>query len=376
MLTYFDAVEHLVTASFGGPQDAEQRDIRSAVLRAYDEVTTIRDWMYYSVHGRIITNVPYTTGTVAYSSSAPSLTLTGGTWPSWAAGAHVKIGPRVVAIVSVAGQVATLDASVKLPDSMDGQSGLTYTVYRVNYPLPADFRNMDEPTNEYNWWSGVYLTPDEAMKLERVSNSSGKPLHWTVIKDPNGTGWIVKLVGYPTAEETVDFTYRRTARQLKYSGHEAKSRAGTITRSSATVTGSSTQFSSDMVRCILRVGDTSAQPGPQWSLNPAAEETTVLTVGGSTSLTTAASGTVAAGTKYIVTDPIDVPPHMHNVILSGAEYWLSRTRNKSADKEFALYQRDLRLALERDQLTPLSGRSRQIYHDGGWRSPLKPDGGV
>jgi hypothetical protein len=376
MLTYFDAVEHLVTASFGGPQDAEQRDIRSAVLRAYDEVTTIRDWMYYSVHGRIITNVPYTTGTVAYSSSAPSLTLTGGTWPSWAAGAHVKIGPRVVAIVSVAGQVATLDASVKLPDSMDGQSGLTYTVYRVNYPLPADFRNMDEPTNEYNWWSGVYLTPDEAMKLERVSNSSGKPLHWTVIKDPNGTGWIVKLVGYPTAEETVDFTYRRTARQLKYSGHEAKSRVGTITRSSATVTGSSTQFSSDMVGCILRVGDTSAQPGPQWSLNPAAEETTVLAVGGSTSLTTAASGTVAAGTKYIVTDPIDVPPHMHNVLLSGAEYWLSRTRNKSADKEFALYQRDLRLALERDQLTPLSGRSRQIYHDGGWRSPLKPDGGV
>ena len=376
MLTYFDAVEHLVTASFGGPQDAEQRDIRSAVLRAYDEVTTIRDWMYYSVHGRIITNVPYTTGTVAYSSSAPSLTLTGGTWPSWVAGAHVKIGPRVVAIVSVAGQVATLDASVKLPDSMDGQSGLTYTVYRVNYPLPADFRNMDEPTNEYNWWSGVYLTPDEAMKLERVSNSSGKPLHWTVIKDPNGTGWIVKLVGYPTAEETVDFTYRRTARQLKYSGHEAKSRAGTIARSSATVTGSSTQFSSGMVGCILRVGDTSAQPGPQWSLNPAAEETTVLTVGGSTSLTTAANGTVAAGTKYIVTDPIDVPPHMHNVLLSGAEYWLSRTRNKSADKEFALYQRDLRLALERDQLTPLSGRSRQIYHDGGWRSPLKPDGGV
>lgn len=43
MLTYFDVVEHLITASFGGPQDAEQRDIRTAVQRAYDEVISIKD---------------------------------------------------------------------------------------------------------------------------------------------------------------------------------------------------------------------------------------------------------------------------------------------------------------------------------------------
>lgn len=376
MLTYFDVVEHLVTASFGGPQDAEQRDIRAAVLRAYDEVTTIRDWSYYHVHGRVLTSRPYSTGSVTYSASAPSLTLVGGTWPAWMVGAHIKIGPRVLAVASVSGQVATLDANIRLPDAMDGQSGLAYTAYRINYPLPADFRNMDEPTDEYHWWSGVYLTPDQAMKLERVANSSGRPLHWTIIKDPNGTGYMVKLVGYPTAEETVDFMYRRSARPLKYSGHESKARAGTVARASAAVTGTSTQFSADMVGAYLRAGDTTNQPGPQWSLNPAVDETLITAVASATSLTTSGSGTLAAGTKYIITDPVDVPPHMHNVILSGAEYWLARTRAKSADKEFALYQRDLRLALERDQLAPLSGRSREIYHNGGWRSPLLPDGGV
>ena len=291
-------------------------------------------------------------------------------------GAHIKIGPRVLAVASVSGQVATLDANIRLPDAMDGQSGLAYTAYRINYPLPADFRNMDEPTDEYHWWSGVYLTPDQAMKLERVANSSGRPLHWTIIKDPNGTGYMVKLVGYPTAEETVDFMYRRSARPLKYSGHESKARAGTVARASAAVTGTSTQFSADMVGAYLRAGDTTNQPGPQWSLNPAVDETLITAVASATSLTTSGSGTLAAGTKYIITDPVDVPPHMHNVILSGAEYWLARTRAKSADKEFALYQRDLRLALERDQLAPLSGRSREIYHNGGWRSPLLPDGGV
>ena len=93
-------------------------------------------------------------------------------------------------------------------------------------------------------------------------------------------------------------------------------------------------------------------------------------------LTTEASGAISAGTKYIITDPLDLPAHMHNAVLSCAEYWLARTRNKTADKEFALYQRDLRLALEQDQQAPLSGRSRQIYHDGGWRSPLRPDAGT
>ncbi len=376
MLTYFDAVEHLVTGSFGGPQDAEQRDIRASVIRAYDEVTSIRDWAYYSTHGRVITTAPYSTGTVAYSSAGPSLTISGGSWPSWAVGGHVMIGERVALVVSVSGAVATLDSQVTLLPSLSGQSGLTYTLYRMQYPLPADFRNMDEPTSEFDWWSGLYVTPSEAVKLERVARSSGKPYHWTIIKDPNGTGWQIKLIGYPTAEETVDFVYRRSARPLKYSGHESRSRAGTISRSSSSVTGASTQFTADMVGAYLRIGDSASQPGPQWSLNPHVEETLITSWASATSLATAASGTVSAGTKYIVTDPIDVPPHMHNAVLSGATYWLARTRNQSAEKEFQLYQRDLRLAMERDQLAPLSGRSREVYHDGGWRSPLRQDAGT
>jgi len=371
MLTYFDVVEHLITSSFGGPQDAEQRDIRTAVQRSYAEVTQIRDWAYYHVHGRLITSLPQGTGTVQVSGS--TVTLAGATWPSWASGAHIRIGDTIGRILSTSSStVATLDIGF----TGNISAGTAYTLYRVTYPLPADFRNLDEPSDEFNWWSGLYVTPDIAMKLERVANSSGRPYHWTVIKDPASDGWAIKLLGYPTQAETIDFIYRRTARGLRFSGHEASVRAGTIARSTTAVTGTSTQFSPGMIGSVLRVGDTTNIPGPITSITPWFSESKITDVASTTSMTTETSGTIAGTTKYLITDPIDVPPHMHNVIYSAAEYWLARVRNQKPDNAFSMYQRDLRLAMEMDQLAPLSGRSREVWHDGGWRSPLKPDEGT
>jgi hypothetical protein len=372
-LTYFDLVESLIVSSFGGPQDAEQRDIRTAIHRAYDELTTIRDWSYYHVHGRVITDAPYSTGSV--TSSGTTVTLTGGTWPTWAAtGGYLKVGEQICRVASrTSGSVLVLDATLGL--KADVTSASPYTLYRTIYPLPGDFRNMDEPSDEYNWWSGLYVTPDQAMKLERVSNTSGTPLHWTVLKDPDSTGWAIKLIGYPTEQETIDFTYRRTARPIRYSGHEAALRQGTISRSSASVTGAGTAFSAAMVGSILRVGDTTNIPGPIESLTPWVSEGKITAVGSATGLTTEDSGTIASTTKYLITDPIDIAPHMHGAMDSACDYWLARIRGVKPDEAFGLYQRDLRLAMEQDQLAPISGRSRNVWHDGGWRSPLKADVG-
>lgn len=372
-LTYFDVVEHLITSSFGGPQDAEQRDIRTAVQRAYQELTTMRDWSYYHVHGRVITQTPYTAGSISVSGT--TVTLTGGTWPAWAAsGAYIKANNEIARVASrTSDSVLVSDATICFKESLANQS---YALFRTVYPLPSDFRNLDQPSDEYHWWSGFYLTPDEAMKLERVSNSSGEPYHWTVIKDPDSSGWAIKLIGYPTRQETIDFTYRRTARQIRYSGHESSARQGTISKASTTVAGSGTAFSTAMVGAVLRVGDTSSTPGPLASITPYAVEAKVLTVGSASSLTTETSAGASASTKYIITDPIDIPEHMHNCMYSAAEYWLARIRNQKADAAFAMYQRDLRLAMEQDQLAPLSGRSQEIWHDGGWQSPLRPDQGT
>jgi len=372
-LTYFDLVESLIVSSYGGPQDAEQRDIRTAIHKAYSEVTTIRDWSYYHVQGRIVTRPPETS-VIDIVDEADSWSLAAGLTSTDYS--HVRVGNRVFRITACSSSLVTVENPV--PDNAVSH-GDAITFFKTVYPLPADFRNLDEPSDEFNWWSGLYVTPDQAMKLERVSNSSGKPYHWTIIKDPSRNGWAIKLIGYPATSETIDFTYRRTARPIRYSGHEAGSRQGTLARSALNVTGTGTAFVSAMIGSILRIGDTTNVPGAIESLTPWVSDSEISNFSSTTSLAiTNYSGPIAstaAGTKYLITDPIDVAPHMQQAVNSCCDYWLARIRGQKPDNAFTMYQRDLRLAFEQDQLAPLSGRSQEIWHNGGWRSPLKVDRG-
>ena len=372
-MTYCDLVEGLIVSSYGGPQDAEQRDIRTAIHKAYSEVTTIRDWPYYHVHGRIITQAPYSTGTV--TSSGATVTLTGGTWPTWAAtGAYLKIGEEICRVGSrTSTTVLVLAAPLLLKANVTAQP---FTLYKTVYALPSDFRNLDEPTDEYNWWAGLYLTPDEAMKLERVSNSSGKPYHWTIIKDPDSSGWAIKIIGYPTAVETIDFTYRRSARPIRWSGHEAAARFASLSRSSAnTVYSSGETFLPGMAGSILRLSATASSPGPIESMTPYEQEFLITAFLAESAIAVSPDPSSVSGIAGTITDPIDVAPHMQQAVDSACDYWLARIRGQKPDNAFTMYQRDLRLAFEQDQLAPLSGRSQEIWHDGGWKSPLKVDRG-
>ena len=374
----------MITSSYGGPQDAEQRDIRTAVQRAYNELTTINEWSYYYTHGRIITQDTYQTGTVAYNASTRILSLTGGTWPSWAKYGSVAIG-RLIARVSKEGatnQELVMDPSVTFPSTL--AAGQSYVLFRTDYPLPSDFRNMDEPSNEYNWWSGLYLKPDEAMKWERVGNRSGKPWHWTILKDPDGTGYVLKLVGYPTSKETLDFTYRRYPRPLRWSGHEPAARFASVAGGNAggvdpvEILATGASFSSTMVGSIFRRGTASAYPGSLESLTPYESEHLIEAVGQLTvpnDLLQVTDAVDFATCRGLVTDPADVGRHMQTALHSCCEYWLTRIRGGKADQAFAAYQRDLRLAMEQDQLAPLAGRTQTVWNDGGWRSALRADQG-
>ena len=66
---------------------------------------------------------------------------------------------------------------------------------------------------------------------------------------------------------------------------------------------------------------------------------------------------------------------MWGVMDSACDFYLARIRGSGEDRAAQMYQRDLRLAMENDQLAPISGRSRAVWHDGGWRSPLQADAG-
>lgn len=371
MLTYYDAVEHLITSSFGGPQDAEQTDIRTSIQRAYSELSTIRDWNYYQTHGRIRFSINWY-GSVTYSQDTRFFDLASGdAFPVNATLCRMRVHNTVAKIATRVNNTRLLCDPVLTPSS-DFVNATAATLYQDTFPLPSDFRSLDSPIDHVAWTRFIYVSADQAMKLENANNLAGPPHAWTVLKDPNGTGWAIKVVGYPVANSNLDFTYRRLPRRLRISGHEASSRQGTVTISGTAVNGTGTAFTSSMVGSVLRVGTSTDTPGAEGSLTPYQGEAVITAVASATSCTLATSLT-ATGAKYLVTDIVDMSPGMTNGFLSCASYWLARTRGTKPDNAFAMYQRDLRLAMESDVLTPFQQPQRVIFDAMAWRTPLQAD---
>jgi hypothetical protein len=63
-----------------------------------------------------------------------------------------------------------------------------------------------------------------------------------------------------------------------------------------------------------------------------------------------------AGTKFVITDYLDISPGMYTALLSGAEVWMARLTGKNIEGATGIYGRDLRMAFESDAMAPLSGR--------------------
>lgn len=374
-LTYFDCVEYLVAASFGGPTDAEQRDIRSAVQRAYNEIVWLRDWQFYQTRGRIMFNSSWN-GTVTYVASTRTVTLvTGDNFPSDAADREIRLNNVVCKVATrVSNTQLTLDSTLYYPSDLT--TATAATLYRSIYPLPNDFRNMDPPVNETRLSPLMYITPDQAMKMERSIAIQGPPAYWTIVPADVAVapcGYAIRVLGYPAITASLDFTYRRSPRALKYSGHEAAVRAGTITASaSTTITGSSTSFPADSAGSYLRIGNANDSPGADSSITPWTTEVKISSRASATSMTVASAVTAAAA-KYLITDPVDIPPGMNNVMLSAASYWLARIRGEKPDAAFQMYQRDLRLAMENDALWRSPTGNTVVWDPKGWRTPLKAD---
>lgn len=377
-LTYFDCVEHLIASSFGGPTDAEQRDIRSAVQRAYVELVWLRDWQFYQTRGRVMFNTAWN-GTVTYVASTRTITLvTGDNFPTDADQREIRINNVVCKVATrTSNTVLVLDSVLYYPSDLTAAT--TASLYRSIYPLPSDFRNMDPPVNETRLSPLMYVSPDIAMKMERSLAIQGPPAYWTIVPwDPtlSPCGYAIRVLGYPSTSSSLDFTYRRQPRALKYSGHEAAVRQGTITAATSTaVTGAGTAFPVDAAGSFLRVGTAADYPGADSSILPWAAESKISSRSSATAMVLSSAQTFSA-VKYFITDPIDMPPGMSNVMLSCCGYWLSRIRGEKTDSSFQMYQRDLRLAMENDAIfRPATGNS-VVWDPMGWRTPIRSDGGT
>lgn len=309
MTTYQDLIDHLL--AYGGTdatKAASQQHAR-AVQIAYNAMPTRHAWHYYWTLGRITTDAPYGTGTVAFDltggANERQLTLTDGTWPSWAALGYVTVGSATYQVATrVSDTILTL-AEASCP-SDDLAAGTTYQLARDSYPLPADFVAGDEPTVGFD---GAPLEFHHVRNWSTYGRwrATGKPTCFSYAGDPVNRGRLqLVLSPAPDAAYAIDFVYRRKPRPLVFDG--AVDGLVSVDADGVTVTGTNTAFRAAMVGSILRLGTTNkTRPTGLGGLNPRAHEAVITAVASASSLTID-DGPAEAADKvaFTVSDPADV----------------------------------------------------------------------
>lgn len=214
-----------------------------------------------------------------------------------------------------------------------------------------------------------YVSPVE---WERTVNSQFAEVSasvWTVMPSAfSPDRFEVRILNGQRTSQEVTLTYRRRPRDLRLTGWEPSSRVGTVDWSDISVTGTGTAFNNHMLGAILRVsGDPAYHPESLAGMHPYVDEGLIIGVDGPTALRvwSPAGAMTYTGTKYTISDYLDISPNMFTALLSGCEVWMSRLLGKNIEGATGVYGRDLRLAFEQDSLAPLSGRrgQRGFYYD-------------
>lgn len=208
------------------------------------------------------------------------------------------------------------------------------------YVLPENVNNVDALIPPDPSTVTAYITPSEWRRYEAQSLAAGEPIYWTLTKSPSHPDrWQLMIAGSPpTAPQGTSYyiTYRRRPKPLRYMGYESICRNNSLTASNAP-------------GAVKRYGTSATFPEGLSGVYP---YTAQEILGQSGSLV----GTPPENAKTVVSDYLDVSENMYTALLSAAEMWVARLQGKNVEGAMAVYQRDLRLAMEQDVLAPISGR--------------------
>lgn len=375
MNTAQDVVDHLLSSIGGGAQDGEHRAIRQAVVHGVREVVQCRNWLWHTKTNQFLSENVTTTAT-AITAGQSSVTVSDASkmvvGRIFTAGGYFDEPCR---ILEVNGNVLT----TSLPAKQTLPSGQTVTlVMQTFYDLPEDLKDLDTLVTHTVGTLHCYLTPQDWHRLEINTRGSGEPYYYTIMRsDVNPQCFQIRFVGIPTDGTVIHYTYRYRPKDIKWMGYENATRQGTVSTSGTTVTGFDTEFPTDIEGSVIRFGTSSDEPEPIGSLFPFVRERIIAQKVSNTELVV--NETLAARTKvkYCITDPIDASPTMYTAIISAAEMWYARIAGKAYETAMQAYNRDLRIAMENDQVAPLSGRPHTTPYPTprtmGWHSSLRQD---
>lgn len=392
LMTYRDAIEHLIGFADGLAQEADQNRARAAIQSAYRDLAYSRTWKYLRTHARISLSAPYAAGTVTYASSTRNLTISGGAWPAWAADGKLRIdGHKALYKATTRSSGSTLVLDADFCPAADISTPTGYSLFRSIYDLPGDLWEMGEVIDESHTWSAGYVRLSDWMTLERRLKATGTPFRWTMMGSPFSYGQLaIGVYGYPSREETLDFIYTRRPRLLRLDGYDLFSSAngaqvkgvnsaGTIVTFSTSVQnpdGSEVKtwaYEGAMAGAVLRFCRPGANRIPkgfgnvdQWW------QQKIIKAAGAESNQCVVDSPVAGGfgTEFTISDPVDLPEYCYDAFLVGCEYYyLQRIDPVRARAHYSAYRQAKLDAFGRDGTAALpdavnwSGRG---FYDPAW----------
>jgi hypothetical protein len=360
--TCWDVIEHLM--DYLGMDITKQvpRVARRAIQAAIREVSNARHWTYYLQHGRLQTNGFYSTGTIQYQNSAGTfprqITLTGGTWPSWANRGTIRLSLTTADVDQVySSTVLGLDAVVDFGPNGDAlyPAGTPYTLYQDTYDLPDDFIASDQEFADIAWGGMEYVHPNKWLQVTRYYASySNTPRFYTFRTNTKVPGRLaVSIFPFPDSNRTIDYVYHRRARNVLIDRYQTGSATvNAASGATTTITGTGTNWTSAHVGSIIRLSaDNKNYPTDFGGDSPYAQEATILSVQSPTQLTVDNPiGLSYTNVLYRISDPIDVERGaMYEAFIRCAEMHASIQRSlKDREQARQTYEKALVVAKEAD----------------------------
>ncbi len=370
LTTLQDLVEHLSDYVGSSTGDDTVRFCRRAAQDAYNHFPSIHNWTYLYGRGRVTTVAHQNTGTIAYTNSTNTVTLTGNTWPSWVTQGVILINNVPYAIAS-----NPTSTTITLPPQnnpgADVAALTVYTLYQDAYSLPIDFTQCDEIVNVNMGLRLTFEHPSQWLVMQRIYRGPATPRVYCITGSPSFFGAMaVRFFPPPDNIYFMDFIYKRRPRPMNVVLVSAGT--ATLTSGSTTVTGAGTSWDSTMVGSVIRfsqTGNSVIPTGPSGE-SPFYLERTVTAVASTTSLTVDQDPVyTGGGLSYAISDPVDIEEgSMLNFLLRMCEKQLRIARRiKSNPEEVADYVAARQEAMEADSRSSM----RQAVGGGGYPRRLR-----
>lgn len=159
---------------------------------------------WFETYTKIQLNGTYQTGTIALAKGSTTVTLTGGTWPTWAASGDLIAGNQII-------PVASMDTSTQLTlkfawGDTSLAAGSTYVLARYRYPLPTDILKLERVLWGPNYPYGTNPVSRSRVEFLRDAFLSGNgAIVWSFATANNE----LALWPYVSADRLISMLYYR-----------------------------------------------------------------------------------------------------------------------------------------------------------------------